>query len=631
MKSLTKEQKSAASHLYGPVRVIAGAGTGKTTTLANRVANLIRSGIPPKEIVALTFTRRAGNELRHRLKAMKVKGHQAIYAGTFHAFAFGNMLRHFRDFGFNVRPVILDEADSKEVFKLIRGQMANRGALPKAAQLVRIQNFVVSHGLSVAKAVARVCPEYRDSVEAIKFSLQEYESYKRKNDRLDFNDILLRFIEGLTLSPDLRDKINGSYRFIHVDEYQDTNPIQAQVVSLLAGPDKNVFVVGDNYQAIYSFTGASVENIEEFHHLFRGTKTYFLTHNFRSTQEILNLSNAVMARAKTPLKKKLVSSRGTGHTPQVIRPADHEEEAYVIADQIEEMLRAKSVPPKEIAVLYRSGWQSNLLELELNRRKIPYKKYGGLRITESAHFKLFLSTLKIISHLSEDISWVRVLTVLDRIGEKAALRIHEAYKAQGSLWPLPGRMKVPESTAKALKRLHSLMKRPLNKYEAFESALKFVSPYIKSEYPENWKSRIQDIKSLEAALDNHEDVFGFISDLTLEPVQHKDDVNSDQVITLSTIHSAKGLEWKSVTIMGVLDGILPSDRSRTLKEIEEERRILYVALTRAKDKLTISIPSFVSPGWTFFTRESRFLAGLKTGLFEEIDKLGDDDADVWSA
>lgn len=626
MKTLTREQRAAATHLYGPVRVIAGAGTGKTTTLANRVANLILKGIPAKDIVALTFTRRAGNELRHRLKIMKIKGHQSVYAGTFHAFTFGLMLRYFRDFGFNIRPVILDEPDAKEVFKLIRGKLANQGTLPKAAKLVRIQNFVVTHGMSVNRAIARVCPEYRDSAKVVKAALREYESYKRRNDRLDFNDILLRFIEGMTTNLTLRKKINGLYRFIHVDEYQDTNPVQAQVVSLLAGPDKNVFVVGDNYQAIYSFTGASVENIEHFHNLFRGTKNFFLTHNFRSSQEILDLSNAIMARAKIPLKKKLISARGKGQKPQIIRPSDSEEEAYAIADQINDLLRAKEVLPKDIAILYRSGWQSTLLELELNRRKIAYKKYGGLRITESAHFKLFLSTLKIISHLSEDISWVRVLTLLDRVGEKAALRIFESFSKQGTIFPLPSKMKVPVSSAKALRRMHNLMLKRLNKSQAFSAAIKFVGPYIKQEYPENWKSRLRDINSLRAALDNHEDIYGFIADLTLEPVHHKDEPNNDQTITLSTIHSAKGLEWRSVTVMGILDGVVPSERSRTPKEIEEERRILYVALTRAKDRLVLSVPSFVSPGWTFFSKESRFLAGLKAGLLEEIQDSNLEDA-----
>ncbi len=622
---LNSSQYEAVQTTEGQVLCIAGAGSGKTRTLIYRVAYLIEKQVEPEKILLLTFTRKAAGEMLRRATSILDDRCKRIRGGTFHGFA-NSILRKYHTQA-NLPPNfnILDRGDSEDLLNLARtekGYAKSEDKFPKKNTCIDVFSKSINTSNTIPQVLETDYPQFLELASSLEKLQEDYQIYKRERGVLDYDDLLVELKLLLTLNPSTKEQISSQFRYVMVDEYQDTNKMQSEISYLLSSVHKNLLVVGDDAQSIYSFRGAEFRNIMDFPDQFPNCKIITLEQNYRSTQAILEFSNALLDTAKEKYPKRLYSEIESEQKPVFIRPLDTTEQSFFITQRILE-LREEGVSLNEIAILFRAAWHSNELEIELNSRDLPFQKFGGLKFVESAHVKDILSILKVIKNHRDTISWHRALLLLEGVGPKTALEISRKIIADGdhrqALNVPKGRKykKDLENLSDVVSKGQTIIGSPK---ELIDLVIQYYTPLLRSKY-DDYNKRVDDINSLKTLAERYTDLASFMDDMTLEaPDQSQigtepDSPTSSERLTLSTIHSAKGLEWHTVFILSMNDGFIPSSRALSKeKEIEEERRLLYVACTRAKRNLYLLCPEHIrgrgysSPSGGFsFSDPSRFI------------------------
>ncbi len=629
VNSLNPAQYEAARAEEGSYLIIAGAGSGKTRTLVYRVARLIEIGYDPSSILLLTFTRKAANEMMHRAELLLDKRCSKIQGGTFHSYA--NMILRKYAVAAHLEPnfTILDQGDSEDVVNLIRSESSaieEKVRFPNKQTLFKIFSLSVNTGRHLDEIVDEEYPHFMRHIEKINELHIAYTAYKKKNNLLDFDDLLIYlrdfFFEYSPTAKRLLDSIN----FIMVDEYQDTNHLQAELVEALTQTNKNIMVVGDDLQSIYSFRGANFRNIMQFPEMFPGTTLIKLEENYRSTPQILNFANKVQDAAVWKYEKNLYSYRPDGELPYIIASENENMQSRYIVQKILE-LREEGVPLTDIAVLFRSSFFSFDLEIELTKANIPFVKIGGIKFVEAAHIKDILAFLRVLLNPLDLVSWYRILMMHPGIGPKTARKIlEEISSGKASITKEVSSAAETIFASKCLKLLEVMRKlfvKQETPTEKTQSVVNYYYPLFTDLY-DDFNKRSKDIDTLLNITEKYDRLSDLLSDMAIEPpLDSISDLDSpdkeDEKLTLSTIHSAKGLEWHSVFIMHAIDGFFPSIRSiETAEGLEEERRLMYVASTRAKQNLFITYPMKVfdrEMGVTF-SKPTRFLNNITSDIAE---------------
>lgn len=627
---LNATQFDAVSSTEGAYLVIAGAGTGKTRTLVYRVARLVETGVDPKSILLLTFTRKAANEMMNRAALLLDNRCSKINGGTFHSFANIILRKYGKAVGIDPGFTILDQGDSEDVVNLIRSRLnlaAVKKRFPTKQTIYKIFSFSVNTGIPVEEILEAEYPHFFEFCDVILEIQKVYAAYKQNNNLLDYDDLLVylnRFLN--ERSPAAKSFLSG-IKYVMVDEYQDTNKIQAEIVRGLAYYNNNVMVVGDDSQSIYSFRGADFKNIMEFPQLFQDVKIIKLEENYRSTQEILNFANYIIEAAVEKYPKFLYTRKTGGELPAIISATTENMQSRFVVNRILE-LREEGVPLKEIAVLFRSSYSSFDLEIELNKADIPFIKVGGMKFIETAHVKDVLAFLRIAANPKDLVSWLRVLMLHEGIGPKTAQKIlDEISVSRLSISSNPEAV-VPKKYNDRILNLFILLNKIHTKEssptEKAELVLDYYYPLFKGKY-DDFNKRKKDLDILLNITENYKTLDSLLADMALDPPRDSVvDIDAgsreDEYVTLSTIHSAKGLEWHSLFIIHAMEGFFPSGQSfDNFEALEEERRLMYVASTRARQNLYISYPMSIfdrEKGMTF-SKPSRFIAGIKDDLAEE--------------
>ncbi len=604
LERLNPEQRAAVEHLGGPLLVVAGAGSGKTWTLACRVARLVDRGVPPERILLLTFTRRAAREMLRRAQTLTAGGGVGrVWGGTFHATANRLLRVHGRALGLPPGFTVLDRTDTADLMDLIRGELGlgeGERRFPRKETLADAYSRTVNAQTKLADVLEREYPWCADEIDGIRSIFERYVERKRGQNALDYDDLLL-YWHALGRHPAAGAAVRELFDHILVDEYQDTNALQADILSALRPDGRGLMVVGDDAQAIYAFRSATVRNILEFPERFPGTTIVKLERNYRSTRPILHATNAVIALSPQRHEKTLWTERADGERPLLVTCLDERDQADDVCRAILEH-RERGTPLKEQAVLFRAGHHSDVLEVELTRRNIPFVKYGGLKFLESAHVKDALAVLRIADNPRDEVSWFRVLQLLDRVGPTGARRLMAAIGVTAPGDPmvrfLEQAIAVPAAARTELDGLREAFRdladgRP--PASQAERVRRFLEPLLRRRYDQP-EPRLRDLEQLEQLAAGFETRERFVTDLTIDPPVSTSDLagsphlDEDYVI-LSTIHSAKGGEWDVVHVIHAADGMIPSDMATgDPDQIEEERRLFYVALTRARDTLRVTFP-----------------------------------------
>lgn len=626
---LNPAQLSAVMHKKGPVLVIAGAGSGKTKTLTYRVARLIEDGIKPENILLLTFTKKAAAEMLSRATLVLDDRCEKVAGGTFHSFANIILRKYSKFLKLKSNFTILDKSDCEDIINHITGQMfpKKEKRFPKKSTILEIYSKSVNKEIPTKQIIEEEFPQFAHCEDKIIEVHKAYVGYKRENSVLDYDDLLLYVKLLLENNEGLRKKLSNQYQYIMVDEYQDTNTLQADVIKLLASEHSNIMAVGDDAQSIYSFRGANYRNILDFPKLFEGTEIIKLEQNYRSTQNILKLTNTIISKAKEKYAKTLFSNIESPVVPALICAKDTQMEADFICQRILELLD-EDVNLSDICVLARNARMSYALEIELSKRAIPYQKFGGPKFMETAHIKDIVSHLRVIINPDDIISLNRILLLLKGVGATTVNNIIPIIK--GNLNPniklLPSNKTT--SLVPLLKTLENLrsqisMRKPS---DIVEDVIEYYRPILKDKY-DDYNKREKDLDHFQYLSEQYSNLEDFISDMALEPpdasVEGMYKRNSDdEALTISTIHSAKGLEWDSVFIIGAVDGRFPSAYSfNSAEEMDEELRLMYVATTRAKNNLYITYPvdMYDYSMNMVLSKPSRFLNGIPDDILEVWD------------
>jgi DNA helicase-2/ATP-dependent DNA helicase PcrA len=630
-KELNDAQYQAATTVEGPLLIIAGAGTGKTRTLVYRVAHLIDIGVDPRSILLLTFTRRAAEEMLRRASLLIDNRCDQVAGGTFHSFA-NLVLREFgRRIDLSPSFTIMDRPDSEDAIQLLRTEMGlnyKDRRFPRKQTVAEIFSMSLNKQTAIADLLEREYPHLCDSLDDLLQLYERYADYKRTKALLDYDDLLTKLRDLLADHENVRQRLSNLYQFIMVDEYQDTNQLQAQIIRLLAATHSNVAVVGDDAQSIYSFRGANFRNIMDFPQAFPGTRVIKLEENYRSTQPILSLTNQIIQRARERYDKRLFTRKRDGELPVLVQAESEQIQSRFVCQKILE-LREEGVPLWDMAVLFRSSFHSFDLELELARHNIPFIKRGGFQFMETTHIKDLLAHLRIVANPQDAISWNRVLLLLEGVGPQMSQKITQ-WLLQGSQ-PLERlrTFQAKEKIAQGLKTLAQVLQYASEAERPAEQThylMQYYTPVLKRNHPEDHPKRLRDLEHFQGITDRYRSLERLLADMALEPPSDSVagvlavDPEEGPVI-LSTIHSAKGLEWHSVFIIWALEGRFPSFYNiNTDEEIEEERRLLYVAATRAKENLFISYPiKIFDRGLRMvLSRPSQFIDGISEDLLEPM-------------
>lgn len=630
-KALNPAQQQAVMSTDGPLLVIAGAGSGKTRTLTYRVARLVEEGISPSAILLLTFTRKASAEMLGRASALLDRRCEKVSGGTFHSFANSVLRRYAEVVGFDRRYTILDRADTESLIGMVKKELGinkKLGAFPRNQSLANIFSKAVNQNIDIDDIIYDSFPHFIDNLDAMLKVNEAYQARKAQHSFLDYDDLLVFLHLLLKENADIRGKLSSTYRYIMVDEYQDTNHLQAGILYLLADRHRNVMAVGDDSQSIYAFRGASFRNIMDFPQIFPETTIIGLEENYRSVQPILTLTNAIIAQAVERYEKKLFTKKSGGSTPSMVDCGTENLQSQFVAGQIGALHR-QGVPLKEIAVLFRAGFHSFDLEIELTREHIPFIKVGGFKFTESAHIKDMLAHLRVMVNLQDRISWYRLLLLLEKIGPKTAQKLYEVIAAAGTTHEGLRNAGKANGNHKALMRLEELYAgmdvRSSTVAESGEAVLNYYLPILKEKYDDHPK-RLKDLEQLLTIMRRYRDMESFLIDMALEPpnTSANDNLSNGQFdqdrLVLSTIHSAKGLEWDTVFIIWALDGRFPSIHALDdPDELQEELRLMYVAATRARENLFITYPSRVYERGVgvVYGRPSRFVDDMSDDILEK--------------
>jgi DNA helicase-2/ATP-dependent DNA helicase PcrA len=604
---LNAEQAAAAAHGDGPLLIIAGAGTGKTRTLVHRVAHLIERGVRPDRILLLTFTRRAAHEMLSRAERLVGTASARVHGGTFHATGH-RLLRQFgpaaglaRDFS------VLDEGDAEDLLRLARaalGVAPKERRFPKKETLRYIYSRHVNTDIPVQRILEEEFPRFAEFTDDVVRIYGDYTDRKASRNLVDYDDLLLFWLMMLEASPTLADQISGLYDHLLVDEYQDTNLLQARILRAMCRRHQNITVVGDDAQSIYSFRGANFRNILDFPKQFPGAAVVTLEQNYRSPQPVLDVTNTLISRARERFTKNLWTRRTGGDRPWLVNARDEQQQTRFVVDRILE-LNEEGTPLREMAVLFRAGYMSADLEIELTNRKIPFEKWGGLKFLEAAHVKDVLAFLRVLENPRDEVSWYRLLLLMPGIGDTTARaliasmaerawdpdaffhfvapsRAQEAHRALGALLRELGAPRAENGVGDDIATIRRLYDKIL------------VDRYDRAE------PRLADLDQLATIAAGYPGRSAFLAALALEPPQSTRDIASagsstredeDDALILSTAHSAKGKEWDAVFLIWAADGWFPSSRAiGDGEQLEEERRLMYVALTRARKHLAVVYP-----------------------------------------
>jgi DNA helicase-2/ATP-dependent DNA helicase PcrA len=622
-QELNPAQYEAVAASEGPVLVVAGAGTGKTRTLVFRVARLVESGVDPANILLLTFTRKAAGEMLRRASLLLDGRCERVAGGTFHSFANTVLRRYGPALGLKPNFTILDRTDSEDVINLLRAGMGldkKEKRFPRKQAIGEMCSMAVNKSLPLAQLIEE---QYRHLAEHLSDLLElaaRYAAYKNERQLLDYDDLLVKLRDLLSTSVDARQRLSRRYRHIMVDEYQDTNALQAEIVRLLAAEHDNVMAVGDDAQSIYSFRGANFRNIMDFPKLFPDARIIALEENYRSTQPILDLTNTIIAQARERYTKNLFTLKGDGQAPLLIAAENEQFQSRFVCQRILE-LREEGVPLSDIAVLFRSSFHSFDLEIELSRHDIPFIKRGGFKFIETAHIKDALAHLRIVVNPGDAVSWHRALLLLEGIGPRTSDEIIRWIVAEGEpaarLETFPRRAFATDLQALAnlLRHLHELRDAP---GEQVEEVLRYYEPILKRVHREDYPKRRKDLEHFATIAARYHALEELLTDMALEPPTDSvgDVLAADPeegLLTLSTIHSAKGLEWHSVFVIWAAEGKFPSEYNvHSDEELEEERRLMYVATTRAKEQLYVAYPI------TIYDRGYGIVMGKPSRFIEDI-------------
>jgi DNA helicase II / ATP-dependent DNA helicase PcrA len=669
---LNEQQCAAVTALPAPALVIAGAGSGKTRTLTYRVAFLLEQGIPAEQILLLTFTNKAAREMMRRVADILGSDVASLWGGTFHSIAYRILRRHGDRFGFRNDFTILDRADAKEMLKACLDEAQIDVAatrFPKPEVLLEVFSLAANTHREIKEVLQEQYDYFSGLLEPIRDLQTRFEKRKRSAQMVDFDDLLVFWLRLLREHEDVREFYQRRFQFVLVDEYQDTNKLQSDIIDLLAARHQNLMVVGDDSQSIYSWRGANFRNILEFPKRYPKTQVYKIESNYRSTPEILNLANAAIAPNVHQFEKRLVAARKSGSKPVLAPCATGEQQAAFVAQRALE-LRDEGVSLQDMAVLYRSHFHALELQLELTRRNIPFAITSGIRFFEQAHIKDAVAYIKLITNPHDELSFKRLIRMLPGVGSKSADKLwslfHEAIPSDNipptaavdraiegpeAGWPEPAARSKPGSPPLIAAALQScspaVPKKTAVAWAQFSATIaqlegesvrhqsgKMIRLILEAGYDEylkenfaNYRARIEDLEQLATFSLQFKSTDEFLSQLALlSNLEAEEDqaVDTEQ-IRLSTIHQAKGLEFGVVFIIMLCDGLFPNGRSFDDPEkIEEERRLFYVAVTRAKNELYLSYPLFrmTRPGDQAMQTPSRFILDLPKDLLDEWNLMG---------
>ena len=623
---LNEAQLKAVMTTEGPLLIVAGAGTGKTRTLVYRVARLVEIGAKPESVLLLTFTRRAATSMLSRAAALADARCQRVSGGTFHSLGHLVLRKYSELAGLQKNFSVLDQGDTEDLLDLLRRQLrlTKDRHFPRKRTIAAIFSMMVNKVSSLKQVLNQSYPQFVDERSQLDQLYKSFEQFKRTRHMLTYDDLLVRFREALEMSDDLREEISKQYRYIMVDEYQDTNKLQAQIVKLMTAKQENVAVVGDEFQSIYSFRGASHKNMLEFPKLFPAAQIIKLEENYRSTQPILNVANALMDEVKESFKKRLFSRIEGDQKPVVVSATDENEQSRYVAQSIAD-LRDKGVPLSEIAVLFRSSSHSFDLEIELGKHAIPFRKFGGIRFAESAHIKDALAFLRVAVKPSDTLSWFRALKLVEHIGDATVYQILEYLGVEQKefrstrtkealfkkLHRFPGRA-IYKAQLTRLARVLTTVLESKTPSTQLAAVLRFYRPLLKTKYDDSPR-RGRDLDHLQTIAKRYKTAAKLLDDVALDPTEATEASGPRRgsgFVTLSTVHSAKGLEWDNLFLIWMSDGWFPSNRFQDeFDDLDEERRLLYVATTRARQQLQFIYPLnvYAGPDRDWVPAISRFL------------------------
>ena len=640
-KELNEAQFKAVTTTEGPLLIVAGAGTGKTRTLVYRVARLVEMGAKPESILLLTFTRRAAASMLTRAASLADARCQRVSGGTFHSLGHSVLRKYPELAGVQRNFTVLDQSDTEDLIDLLRRQikLTRERHFPRKRTIAAIFSMMVNKVQTMKQVLNNEYPQFTDERLNLETLFKSFEEFKRARHMLTYDDLLVRLREALESSQELRERLSDQYRYIMVDEYQDTNKLQAQIVKLMTARHDNVAVVGDEFQSIYSFRGASHRNMLEFPKLFPSAQIIKLEENFRSTQPILDVANAIIADVKESYKKRLYSRIEGGEAPVVVSARDENEQSRFVAQRIAE-LREQGVPLREIAVLFRSSSHSFDLEIELGKQSIPFRKFGGMRFAESAHIKDALAFLRVVVKPSDTLSWFRSLKLLDHVGDATVYQILDhlgvdqkefrSARTKAALFKklhrFPGRAGYQAQLTR-LARVFSTVCEGKTPSEQLSAVLRFYRPLLKNKY-DDVQRRSRDLEHLQSIAKRYKTAAKLLEDVALDPteaVQGSSSRNGGGFVTLSTVHSAKGLEWDNLFVIWMTDGWFPANRFQDeFDDLEEERRLLYVATTRAKKDLHFVYPAvnvYMGPEVDGSPTLSRFLEPIPPSILPHASLL----------
>jgi DNA helicase-2/ATP-dependent DNA helicase PcrA len=637
---LNEQQLAAVTAPPGPLLVIAGAGSGKTRTLTYRVAYLLENGIDPRNILLLTFTNKAARQMLDRVANLLPVDASGLWGGTFHSVGNRMLRRHGSALGFSSGFTIMDREDQKD---LINAVVASAGIdpkeirFPKGDVLAEIFSFVVNTEIPLEELLAEKFPYFLPLLDQIKGVQARYDLKKKATNSMDFDDLLEKTLSMLQQHQSIAAFYRRQFQFILVDEYQDTNKIQADLVDTLALDHKNVMVVGDDAQSIYSWRGANFQNILEFPKRYPDTQVFKIEMNYRSVPEILEVANAAIAANVQQFRKHLSPTRESNAVkPALVALNDGSEQAQFVAQRILE-LRDEDVDLNDIAVLYRAHYHAIELQLELSRRGIPYQITSGIRFFEQAHIKDVTAFIRSVANPRDEVAFKRMVKLLPGIGNRTADNLWNAWdrllneRDEITSW---GKrllaMNVSARSKKAWEQLaHTLDEiapggQPNPPSEMITSVVEAIyDDYAKVNFT-NYELRREDLNQLAVFARQFKDVHEFLAQLALisnvDAEAAPNQTAEKEAVNLSTVHQAKGLEFNTVFIIWLTDGMFPSSRSLDRRDaLEEERRLFYVAITRARDELYLTFPQMrLSGGYgDIFQRPSRFLKEIPNQLVED--------------
>ena len=593
---LNDQQYTVVTEGEGPCLVLAGAGSGKTRTITYRVAYLLEQGAPENMILLLTFTNKASREMLGRVEKLMGRTLKGLNGGTFHKFALGILKKYARTIGFAPNFTILDSEDSKDLMKLAMEEVGLTGTskkIPSAKTVHAIASFAVNADRGIADVIEERFSSWEHLADDITAAAERYHDRKRMAQSMDFDDLLKHLRNLLQSDEELCKTISGQFKYILVDEYQDTNKIQSEIVKLLSHVWGNILVVGDDAQSIYSFRAADINNILDFKREYPGAKIFKLEYNYRSTQSILALANSIIEQNKKQFKKTLKTTGIEGARAELLPAPTPEDEGSILAERIVQALH-EGVPGREIAVLFRAAHHSQQLEMELAKRGIRYDYRGGMRFFERAHVKDALAFLRAVYNPLDEIAWRRMLTLYPGIGPATADAIYQLTRTGAA-------HKAKDMLSKRSHEGYAIFERDWREFEKKEKHPAVLlnhlveGPYrrmLEEKYDEP-NARIKDLEQMRLFAERQgKNLERFLAEASLQESYAADaqkDKSEDERVVLSTIHQAKGLEWERVFVINLVDGEFPNERaSKEIGGMEEERRLFYVASTRAKRQLVLS-------------------------------------------